>query len=115
MYDYKNRLNGYVRSGRLHFKKNGRDANEHVQQFLATCDDDQLAESLYHARVTDIHELEEIIKDVFKGKEGMAKRDSEYRHSKSRDGERRLRELRAIKADECIANIFHLRFAFFES
>ncbi|KAI9985366.1 hypothetical protein PInf_004704 [Phytophthora infestans] len=49
------------------------------------CDEDKLAESLYHTRVTDIHELEEVIEDVLKGKERMAKRDSEYRHSKSRD------------------------------
>ncbi|KAG3128064.1 hypothetical protein PI126_g21563 [Phytophthora idaei] len=35
-----------------------------------------MAESLYHTRVNDIHELEEIIEDVLKGKERMAKRDS---------------------------------------
>ncbi|KAI9990511.1 hypothetical protein PInf_021603 [Phytophthora infestans] len=86
--DYINRLNGYARTARLHFEKSGRDAKEHVQQFLATCDDDKLAESLYHARVADIHELEEIIEDVLKGKERMAKRDSEYRYSKSRDARR---------------------------
>ncbi|KAI9989037.1 hypothetical protein PInf_022760 [Phytophthora infestans] len=74
--DYINRLNGYARTARLHFEKSGRDAKEHVQQFLATCDDDKLAESLYHARVADIHELEEIIEDVLKGKERMAKRDT---------------------------------------
>ncbi|KAG3090644.1 hypothetical protein PI125_g17624 [Phytophthora idaei] len=34
-----------------------------------------MAESLYHTRVNDIHELEEIIEDVLKGKERMAKRD----------------------------------------
>ncbi|KAI9990512.1 hypothetical protein PInf_021608 [Phytophthora infestans] len=86
--DYINRLPGYARTARLHFEKSGRDAKEHVQQFLATCDDDKLAESLYHARVADIHELEEIIEDVLKGKERMAKRDSEYRYSKSRDTRR---------------------------
>ncbi|KAI9993990.1 hypothetical protein PInf_016520 [Phytophthora infestans] len=86
--DYINRLNGYARTARLHFENRGRDAKEHVQQFLATCDDDKLAESLYHARVADIHELEEIIEDVLKGKERMAKRDSEYRYSKRRDTRR---------------------------
>ncbi|KAI9983343.1 hypothetical protein PInf_007351 [Phytophthora infestans] len=86
--DYINRLNGYARTARLHFEKSGRDAKEHVQQFLAKCDDDKLAESLYHARVADIHELEEIIEDVLKGKERMAKRDSEYRYSKNRDARR---------------------------
>ncbi|KAI9985301.1 hypothetical protein PInf_004627 [Phytophthora infestans] len=88
MCDYINRLNGYARTARLQFGKSGRDAKEHVQQFLATCDDDKLAESLYHARVADIHELEEIIEDVLKGKERMAKRDSEYRYSKRRDARR---------------------------
>ncbi|KAI9986301.1 hypothetical protein PInf_025239 [Phytophthora infestans] len=88
LFDYINRLNGYARTTRLHFEKSGRDAKEHVQQFLETCDDDKLAESLYHARVADIHELEEIIEDVLKGKKRMAKRDSEYRYSKNRDAQR---------------------------
>ncbi|KAG3068513.1 hypothetical protein PI125_g23401 [Phytophthora idaei] len=44
-----------------------------------------MAESLYHTRVNDIHELEEIIEDVLKGKERMAKRDGVTRHSRSRD------------------------------
>ncbi|KAI9996293.1 hypothetical protein PInf_013676 [Phytophthora infestans] len=86
--DYINRLNGYAQNARIHFENSGRDAKEHVQQFLATCDDNKLAESLYHTRVTDIHELEEVIKDVPKGKGRMAKRGSEYRHSKSRDARR---------------------------
>ncbi|KAF1774181.1 Retrotransposon gag domain [Phytophthora cactorum] len=71
--DYLNRLNGYARNARLQFEKGGRDAKEHVQQFLVTCGDDNMAESLYHTRVNDIHELEEIIEDVLKGKERMAK------------------------------------------
>ncbi|KAF1789341.1 hypothetical protein GQ600_12588 [Phytophthora cactorum] len=58
---------------RRNFEKGGRDAKEHVQQFLVTCGDDNMAESLYHTRVNDIHELEEIIEDVLKGKERMAK------------------------------------------
>ncbi|KAG4039660.1 hypothetical protein PC123_g24790 [Phytophthora cactorum] len=32
--DYRNRLNGYARNSRLQFEKDGRDAKEHVQQFL---------------------------------------------------------------------------------
>ncbi|KAF1794590.1 hypothetical protein GQ600_24007 [Phytophthora cactorum] len=76
--DYLNRLNGYARNARLQFEKGGRDAKEHVQQFL----------SLYHTRVNDIHELEEIIEDVLKGKERMAKRDGVTRHSRSRDSRR---------------------------
>ncbi|KAG3054204.1 hypothetical protein PI124_g2871 [Phytophthora idaei] len=47
-----------------------------------------MAESLYHTRVNDIHELEEIIEDVLKGKECMAKRDGVTRHSRSRDSRR---------------------------
>ncbi|KAG3230629.1 hypothetical protein PI124_g24273 [Phytophthora idaei] len=45
-------------------------------------------QSLYHTRVNDIHELEEIIEDVLKGKERMAKRDGVPRHSRSRDSRR---------------------------
>ncbi|KAF1779683.1 hypothetical protein GQ600_13196 [Phytophthora cactorum] len=86
--DYLNRLNGYARNARLQFEKGGRDAKEHVQQFLVTCGDDNMAESLYHTRVNDIHELEEIIEDVLKGKERMAKRDGVTRHSRSRDSRR---------------------------
>ncbi|KAG3231423.1 hypothetical protein PI124_g23482 [Phytophthora idaei] len=47
-----------------------------------------MAESLYHTRVNGIHELEEIIEDVLKGKERMAKRDGVTRHSRSRDSRR---------------------------
>ncbi|KAG4039692.1 hypothetical protein PC123_g24763 [Phytophthora cactorum] len=86
--DYLNRLNGYARNARLQLEKGGRDAKEHVQQFLVTCDDDNMAESLYHTRMNDIHELEEIIEDVLKGKERMAKRDGVTRHSRSRDSRR---------------------------
>ncbi|KAG3156169.1 hypothetical protein PC128_g21937 [Phytophthora cactorum] len=83
--DYLNRLNGYARNARLQFEKGGRDAKEHVQQFLVTCGDDNMAESLYHTRVNDIHELEDIIEDVLKGKERMAKRDGVTRHTHGRD------------------------------
>ncbi|KAG3068010.1 hypothetical protein PI124_g20702 [Phytophthora idaei] len=47
-----------------------------------------MAESLYHTRVNDIHELEEIIEDILKDKERMAKRDGVIRHSRSRDSRR---------------------------
>ncbi|KAG3041100.1 hypothetical protein PC121_g23445 [Phytophthora cactorum] len=86
--DYLNRLNGYARSARLQFEKGGRDAKEHVQQFLVTFGDDNMAESLYHTRVNDIHELEEIIEDILKGRERMAKRDGVTRHSRSRGSRR---------------------------
>ncbi|KAG2768320.1 hypothetical protein PC129_g14901 [Phytophthora cactorum] len=86
--DYLNRLNGYARNARLQFEKGGREAKEHVQQFLVTCDNGNMAESLYHTRVNDIQELEEISEDVLKGKERMAKRDGVTRHSRSRDSRR---------------------------
>ncbi|KAG2972011.1 hypothetical protein PC121_g23831 [Phytophthora cactorum] len=86
--DYLNRLSDYARNARLQFEKGGRDAKEHVQQFLVTCGDDNMAESLYHTRVNDIHELEEIIEDVLMGKERMVKRDGVARHSRSRDSRR---------------------------
>ncbi|KAG2848165.1 hypothetical protein PC118_g662 [Phytophthora cactorum] len=86
--DYLNRLNGYARNARLQFEKGGRDAKEHVQQFLVTCGDDNMVESLYHTRVNDIHELEEIIEDVLKGKERMAKRDGSRRDRHESDRRR---------------------------
>ncbi|ETL80720.1 hypothetical protein L917_18807, partial [Phytophthora nicotianae] len=39
--DYLNRRNDYARNARLQFEKGGRDAKEHVQQFLVTYGDDQ--------------------------------------------------------------------------
>ncbi|KAF1777483.1 Aspartic peptidase domain [Phytophthora cactorum] len=86
--DYLHRLNGFARNARLQFEKGGRDAKEHVQQFLVTCGDDNMADILYHTRVNDIHELEEIIEDILKGKERMAKRDGVTRHTRSRDSRR---------------------------
>ncbi|KAG3071221.1 hypothetical protein PI125_g22796 [Phytophthora idaei] len=47
-----------------------------------------MAEGLYHNRVNDIHELEEIIEDILKGKVRMAKRDGMPGHSRSRDSRR---------------------------
>ncbi|KAG3010381.1 hypothetical protein PC119_g13576 [Phytophthora cactorum] len=99
--DYLNRLNGYARNARLQFEKGGREAKEQVQQFLVTCGDDNMAESLYHTRVNDIHELEEIIEDVLKGKERMAKRDGVPRHSRSRDSRRDEPHDRQSRRDRC--------------
>ncbi|KAG4041622.1 hypothetical protein PC123_g22864 [Phytophthora cactorum] len=86
--DCLNGLNGYARNARLQFEKGGRDAKEHVQQFLVTCGDNNMAESLYHTRVNDIHVLEEIVEDVLKGMARMTKRDGVTRHSRSRDSRR---------------------------
>ncbi|KAG2913371.1 hypothetical protein PC115_g12070 [Phytophthora cactorum] len=60
-----------------------------------------MAESLYHTRVNDIHELEEIIEDVLKGKERMAKRDGVPRHSRSRDSRRDEPHDRQSRRDRC--------------
>ncbi|RAW31274.1 hypothetical protein PC110_g12385 [Phytophthora cactorum] len=86
--DYLNRLNGYARSAHLQFEKGRRDAKEHVLQFLVTCGDYNMVERVYHTQVNGIHELEEIIQDVLKGKERMAKRDGVPRHTRSRDSRR---------------------------
>ncbi|KAG2792762.1 hypothetical protein PC118_g23346 [Phytophthora cactorum] len=99
--DYLNRLNGYARNARLQFEKGGHDAKEYVQQFLVTRGDDNMAESLYHTRVNDIHELEEIIEDVLKGKERMAKRDGVTRHSRNRDSRRDEPHNRQSRRDRC--------------
>ncbi|KAG2760556.1 hypothetical protein PC116_g18895 [Phytophthora cactorum] len=60
-----------------------------------------MAESLYHTRVNDIHELEEIIEDVLKGKERMAKRDGVTRHSRNRDSRRDEPHNRQSRRDRC--------------
>ncbi|KAG3067817.1 hypothetical protein PI124_g21162 [Phytophthora idaei] len=60
-----------------------------------------MAESLYHTRVNDIHELEEIIEDILKGKERMAKRDGVIRHSHSCDSRRHEPHDRQSRRDRC--------------
>ncbi|POM65496.1 Hypothetical protein PHPALM_18778 [Phytophthora palmivora] len=58
--DYLNRLNGYARNAGVQFENGGRDAKDHVEHFLDTCDDRGLEERLCHVRVKDIHDLEDM-------------------------------------------------------
>ncbi|KAE9054056.1 hypothetical protein PF001_g33499 [Phytophthora fragariae] len=67
--DYLNRLNGYARNAGVQFENGGREANDHVDHFLDTCDDRGLEERLCHARVKDIHDLEEMINDIVRSRE----------------------------------------------
>ncbi|KAE9043036.1 hypothetical protein PR002_g3564 [Phytophthora rubi] len=66
--DYLNRLNGYARNSGVQFENGGREAKDHVDHFLDTCDDRGL-ERLCHARVQDMHDLEEMINDILRSRE----------------------------------------------
>ncbi|POM67496.1 Hypothetical protein PHPALM_16493, partial [Phytophthora palmivora] len=46
--DYLNRLNGYARNAGVQSENGGRDAKDHVEHFLDTCDDRGLEERLCH-------------------------------------------------------------------
>ncbi|OWY91027.1 hypothetical protein PHMEG_00040562 [Phytophthora megakarya] len=61
--DYLNRLNGYARNAGVQFENGGREAKDHVEHFLDTCDDRGLEERLCHVRVKDIIDLEDMIND----------------------------------------------------
>ncbi|KAE9184957.1 hypothetical protein PF002_g26291 [Phytophthora fragariae] len=73
--DYLNRLNGYARNAGVQFENGGREAKDHVDHFLDTCDDRGLEERLCHARVKDIHDLEEMINDILRSRERKAARE----------------------------------------
>ncbi|OWY98701.1 LOW QUALITY PROTEIN: hypothetical protein PHMEG_00030471 [Phytophthora megakarya] len=64
--DYLNRLNGYARNAGVQFENGGREAKDHMEPFLDTCDDRGLEERLCHVRVKDIHDLEDMINDILK-------------------------------------------------
>ncbi|OWY98878.1 hypothetical protein PHMEG_00030234 [Phytophthora megakarya] len=74
--DYLNRLNGYARNAGVQFENGGREAKDHVEHFLDTCDDRGLEECLCHVQVKDIHDLEDMINDIFKRRDRKSKRDS---------------------------------------
>ncbi|KAE8902563.1 hypothetical protein PF005_g26493 [Phytophthora fragariae] len=67
--DYLNRLNGYARNAGVQFENGGREAKDDVDHFLDTCDNRGLGERLCHARVKDIHDLEEMINDILLSRE----------------------------------------------
>ncbi|OWZ00386.1 hypothetical protein PHMEG_00028434 [Phytophthora megakarya] len=87
--DYLNRLNGYARNAGVQFENGGREAKDHVEHFLDTCDDRGLEECLCHVRVKDIHDLEAMINDILKRRDRKSKRDSSMRRSSGQDGGRR--------------------------
>ncbi|OWY93519.1 hypothetical protein PHMEG_00037060, partial [Phytophthora megakarya] len=64
--DYLNRLNGYARNAGVQFENGGREAKDHVEHFLDTCDDRDLEERLCHVRVKDIHDLKDMINDILR-------------------------------------------------
>ncbi|OWY91784.1 hypothetical protein PHMEG_00039494, partial [Phytophthora megakarya] len=74
--DYLNRLNGYARNAGVQFENGGREAKDHVEHFLDTCDDRGLEERLCHVRVKDIHDLEDMINDISKRRDRKSKRES---------------------------------------
>ncbi|OWY99670.1 LOW QUALITY PROTEIN: hypothetical protein PHMEG_00029294 [Phytophthora megakarya] len=87
--DYLNRLNGYTSNAGVQFENGGREAKDHVEHFLDTCDDRGLEERLCHVRVKDIHDLEDMINDILKRRDQKSKRDSSVRRSSGQDGGRR--------------------------
>ncbi|POM64342.1 Hypothetical protein PHPALM_20140, partial [Phytophthora palmivora] len=64
--DYLNRLNGYARNAGVQFENGGRDAKDHVEHFLDTCDDRGLEERLCHVRVKVIDDLEDMVNDILR-------------------------------------------------
>ncbi|KAE8878750.1 hypothetical protein PF010_g29563 [Phytophthora fragariae] len=87
--DYLNRLNGYARNAGVQFENGGREAKDHVDYFLDKCDDRGLEERLCHARVKDIHDLEEMINDILRSRERKTAREPSVRRHRSQDDDRR--------------------------
>ncbi|OWY95166.1 hypothetical protein PHMEG_00034900 [Phytophthora megakarya] len=87
--DYLNRLSGYACNVGVQFEHGGREAKDHVEHFLDTCDDRGLEERLYHVRVKDIHDLEDMINDILKRRDQKSKHDSSVRRSSGQEGNRR--------------------------
>ncbi|KAE8882026.1 hypothetical protein PF010_g28509 [Phytophthora fragariae] len=87
--DYLNRLNGYARNAGVQFENGGREAKDHVDHFLDTCDDRGLEERLCHARVKDIHDLDEMINDILRSRERKTAREPSVRRHRGQDDDRR--------------------------
>ncbi|EGZ27390.1 hypothetical protein PHYSODRAFT_257508 [Phytophthora sojae] len=87
--DYLNRLNGYVRNAGVQFENGGRDAKDHVDHFLVTCDVRNLEDRLCHVRVKSIHDLEDMINDILRHRDRKSNRESSFRRSRSQDDGRR--------------------------
>ncbi|OWZ09012.1 hypothetical protein PHMEG_00018351 [Phytophthora megakarya] len=84
--DYLNRFNGYARCAGVQFENGGREAKDHVEHFLDTCDD---RKRLCHVRVRDIHDLEDMINEILKRRDRKSKRDSSVRRHSGQDGSHR--------------------------
>ncbi|EGZ24517.1 hypothetical protein PHYSODRAFT_325627 [Phytophthora sojae] len=87
--DYLNRLNGYARNAGVQFEHGDRDAKDHVEHFLVTCDDRNLEDRLCHVRVKSIHDLEDMINDILRHRDRKSTRESSFRRSRSQDDSRR--------------------------
>ncbi|KAG6623927.1 uncharacterized protein IUM83_02077 [Phytophthora cinnamomi] len=87
--DYLYRLNGYARNAGIRFESNGRKAHDHVKRFLETCGDRGLEQRLCHLRISDIHELKEVIRATLKIDERNSSRESPLHHARARDASRR--------------------------
>ncbi|KAG3089765.1 hypothetical protein PI124_g7408 [Phytophthora idaei] len=92
--DYLKRLNGYARNASIKFEGSGRKDRDHVKPFIETCGDRGLEKRLCHIRVTDIHELEEIIMEILKIEERTTTREPTRLNSRSREHSRRREERR---------------------
>ncbi|POM62869.1 hypothetical protein PHPALM_27917 [Phytophthora palmivora] len=87
--DYLNRLNGYARNAGVQFENGGRDAKDHVEHFLDTCDDRGLEERLCHVRVKDSYDLEDMVNDILRRQERKTSRESSGRRPKNQEDSRR--------------------------
>uniref|UniRef100_H3GXY2 Retrotransposon gag domain-containing protein n=1 Tax=Phytophthora ramorum TaxID=164328 RepID=H3GXY2_PHYRM len=87
--DYLNRLNGYARNAGVQFEHGGRDAKDHVQHFLDSCEDRGLEERLCHVRVKNIHDLEDMINDILRRRERKSGRESSVRRPRGQEVARR--------------------------
>ncbi|POM73960.1 Hypothetical protein PHPALM_9140 [Phytophthora palmivora] len=65
-------FNGYARNAGVQFENGGRDAKDHVEHFLDTCDDRGLEERLCYVRVKGIHDLEDMVNDILRQRELIA-------------------------------------------
>uniref|UniRef100_H3H9A5 Retrotransposon gag domain-containing protein n=1 Tax=Phytophthora ramorum TaxID=164328 RepID=H3H9A5_PHYRM len=87
--DYLNRLNGYARNAGVQFEHGGRDAKDHVEHFLDSCEDRGLEEHLCHVRVKNIHDLEDMINDILRRRERKSGRESSVRCPREQEVARR--------------------------
>ena len=69
------RLNGYSRSIWLQYEKAGADAEEHVEQFLLNCGDDNLMGFIYPLRLDNLQKVKKIISHWLLGEKRNKQRD----------------------------------------